>query len=319
MSARADGAAIGVDIGGTRLRAAVVDPTGRVVAREASGRPETEDPDCFRDLLLDELERLAAALGPGLPVGIGVAALVGRDGRLVAAPNLPAAGMNLGRLAAGRLEVPVSVANDATVACLAEARVGAARDADDVVLVTVGTGVGGGAMIAGGLLRGAGGMAAEFGHMVVQDGGRACPCGARGCVEAYASGRAIAARAAELLADGGGPSTLEGLDQVDGLAVSRAADDGDALARRVIDEAGSWLGIGLSDLVNALDPAVVLIGGGAGQALAGRLIPAARRVMEDHVVGTPARALPALLPAALGDDAGVVGAALLALDDHPPR
>jgi glucokinase len=316
---RDGGQAIGVDIGGTRLRAAVVDTTGQVVAREASGRPDTEDPDRFRVLLLDELERLAAALGPGLPIGIGVAALVGRDGRLVAAPNLPAAGMDLARLATDRVGVPVSVANDATVACLAEVRVGAARGVDDVVLVTVGTGIGGGAMIDGRLLRGAGGFAAEFGHMVVEGQGRRCPCGAQGCVEAYASGRAIAARAAQLLADGEGPSVLEQHDRIDGLAVSRAADDGDALACRVIEEAGYWLGVGLADLVNALDPEVVLVGGGAGQAMAERLIPAARRVMEEHVVGTPARKLPALLPAGLGDDAGVVGAALLAMAEQPPR
>lgn len=319
MSVRDRAVAIGVDIGGTRLRAAVVDAAGQVVAREASGRPDTDDPDHFRSLLLDELERLAAALGPGLPIGIGVAALVGRDGRLVAAPNLPAAGLDLCRLTTDRVGVPVSVANDATVACLAEARVGAARGVDDVVLVTIGTGVGGGAMIDGRVLRGAGGLAAEFGHLVVDEGGRPCPCGARGCVEAYASGRAIAARATQLLAEGEGPSSLEEHDRIDGLAVSRAADDGDGLARRVIEEAGHWLGVGLASLVNALDPAVLLVGGGAGQALAGRLIPAARPVLERHVVGTPARTLPALQPAGLGDDAGVVGAAMLALDEHGPR
>jgi len=311
--------AIGVDVGGTRLRAAIVDASGQVVAREASGRPDTEDPGRFRELLLDELERVVDSLGPGLPIGIGVAALVGRDGRLVAAPNLPAAGMNLGRLAADRLGVPVSIANDATLACLAEARVGAARGVDDVVLVTLGTGVGGGAVVEGRLLRGAHGLATEFGHVVVDEQGRPCPCGARGCVEAYASGRAIAARAADLLASGQRSPALEAHDRIDGLAVSRAADDGDDLACRVIEEAGHWLGIGLSGLVNALDPAVVLVGGGAGQALAPRLIPTARDVMERHVVGTPARPLPDLLPAALGDDAGVVGAGLLAMDEHPAR
>lgn len=309
--------AIGIDIGGTRLRAAAVAADGTVVARESAARPEDQaGQDAFIDALLTTLDEVTERLGAGLPVGIGIASLVDRDGRLVAAPNLDVGGVELRRRAVDRLGTPhVSVVNDATAACLAEARVGAAVGHDDVLLVTVGTGVGGGALVAGRLLRGADGLATEFGHIVVHEGGRRCPCGTHGCLEAYAAGRAVGEIAAEWLAEGRTSHALVTERVVDGEAVTRAARAGDEMAIEVIREAGRWLGIGLASLTNVLDPAIVLVGGGAGEAMGDWLLPAARAAYGPRVLGHRRRHLAAIEPAALGDDAGVVGAALLAIDE----
>ncbi len=230
------------------------------------------------------------------------------------APNLGLEAFPMRERVTGVLGRDVVVVNDAAAACLAEARLGGGREHPDVVLLTVGTGVGGGAMVAGQPLRGAHGMATEFGHIVVAEGGRRCPCGTHGCLEAYASGRAVGDIAAERLADGR-TSALAREPVVDGAAVTRAARDGDPLAIEVVTEAGRWLGVGIASLVNALDPGVVLVGGGAGEAMATWMLPAARAAAEPRVLGHRGRTLPAITPAELGDEAGVVGAALLAHDD----
>ncbi len=310
-------AAIGIDIGGTRLRAAAVASDGTVVARESAARPgDGTSQDAFIDALLTALADITKRLGAELPVGIGIASLVDRDGRLVAATNLDVGGVELRRRAVERLTSPhVSVVNDATAACLAEARVGAAAGHDDVVLVTVGTGVGGGALVAGRLLRGATGLATELGHIVVAEGGRRCPCGTHGCLEAYAAGRAVGEIAAERLAEGRTSQALASERVIDGEAVTRAARAGDEMAIEVIREAGRWLGVGLASLTNVLDPAVVLVGGGAGAAMGEWLLPAARAAYGPRVLGHARRNLASIEPAALGDDAGVVGAALLAIDE----
>lgn len=304
--------AVGVDIGGTRLRAASVSADGTILDRQATTRPAADGAEAFGAAVVTALEELVTRLGPDLPVGIGIAAMVDREGRLVDAPNLDVAGLPLRDRVERALGTRAVVVNDATAACLAEARVGAARAHDDVVLLTVGTGVGGGAVVGGEVLRGAHGMATEFGHLVVAEGGRRCPCGNHGCLEAYASGRAVAAIAAEHLADGRSSPALERERVVDGEAVTRAARAGDPLASEVLQSAGFWLGVGIASLVNALDPAVVLVGGGAGAAMQDWLLPAARRSAEPRLLGTGRRPLPPIVPADLGDDAGVVGAALLA-------
>lgn len=309
--------AIGIDVGGTRLRAAIVGADGAVEAREATDRPTGHDTASFGAHLTTAIEDLVRRLDPTLPVGIGIAALVDTSGELVDAPNLDIAGYPLGDRLADALGRTVTVANDASAACLAEARLGAAAGHDDVVLLTVGTGVGGGALVGGRLLRGAHGLGAEFGHLVVEDGGRRCPCGNHGCLEAYASGRAVGVLAASWLDQGRASAALAREPVVDGEAVTRAAREDDPLALEVVEDAGRWLGVGIATLVNALDPAVVVIGGGAGEGLAPWLLPAARAAAEARVVGRHRRPLPSVVPADLGDDAGVVGAALLALDEEP--
>lgn len=307
--------AVGIDIGGTNLRAARVTADGRVLAHTSAPTPsprgdgQTNGGAALVDAILD----VRSALGdPVLPLGIGIAATVDRQGRLTATPNLDAEDVPLGDLLRRAVDQPLRIANDAVAAVWAEHRVGAARGVDDVILVTIGTGVGGGAVIAGNLVEGAHGMATEFGHLVIHEGGRLCPCGVFGCLEAYASGRAFGEIAAERLAEGRGSPALAAGGRVDGVAVTRAAVAGDPLAIEVLVEAGRMLGVGLASLVNALDPELILVGGGAGAAAGTWLLPAAREAMASRVMGHRHRRLPEVRMAALGDEAGVVGAALLA-------
>lgn len=305
--------AIGVDIGGTRLRAASLGADGEVLEHESTARPAGDGAQ-FADQAVTAVVDLVDRLGPDLPVGIGIASVVDDRGWLVDAPNLGVEDYPLQDRVAEAIGHDVVVVNDASAACYAEWHHGAGRDHGDVVLLTVGTGVGGGAVVGGRLLRGAHGMATEFGHVVVNDGGRRCGCGNHGCLEAYASGRAVGELAAEWLSEGRTSAALAREPVIDGEAVTRAARDGDALALDVVHETGRWLGVGIASLVNALDPGIVLVGGGAGAAMEQWLLPAARSASAPRILGHRRRTLPAIVPAALGDEAGVVGAGLLARD-----
>lgn len=303
-------AAIGIDVGGTKLVAAVVDAQGRVLERMRRQTPARAPQD-----LVDEVHGLIADLGGELPIGIGIAGLVTPDGTVRYGPNIGVEDLDLAGALRACTSRAVVVVNDASAATFGEQRVGAARDHRDVVMLTLGTGVGGGVVVGGRLLTGAHGFGGELGHVIVEDGGRRCPCGNRGCIEAYAAGSAIGRRAAQRLADESGPSLLRGVDDLTGRAVTLAARDGDELARDVLVEAGRWLGVGLGGLVNALDPEVVLLGGGAAAQTATWLLPAAREAMAERIIGHAWRTPPRVELAALGDDAGMVGAALLAADE----
>lgn len=305
-------AALGIDIGGTQLRAAVVEPSGRIVDRDRRPTP-AEDPTSLVESLAGVLAEARERHGP-LPVGIGIAGLVTADGTVRYGPNIGIRDLPLAALLHERTDLEVVVANDASVAALGEQRAGAARDHREVVLVTLGTGVGGGVVVRGRLLTGAGGFAGELGHVVVAEGGRPCPCGNRGCIEAYASGSAIGALARDRLVDPTTVSSLRELDHVAGPEVTAAARSGDGVAIEVLTEAGSWLGVALASVVNVLDPEVVLLGGGAAAASSPWLLPAASDSMAAHLVGSRWRTPPPVRLAELGDDAGVVGAAMLALD-----
>lgn len=302
------GSALGIDIGGTRLRAAVVAADGTILERNSRPTPAAE-----ASAVLERLGELIAD-HPGLPVGVGIAGLVDPDGTVRYGPNIGIRDLPLAAELSASSGAEVSVANDASVAALAEQRVGAARGLADVVLVTVGTGVGGGVVSNGSLLLGASGFAGEIGHLIVEEGGRRCPCGNRGCIEAYASGTAIGLMARERLVDQGIDTVLRDHEAPSGVDVSAAAADGDRLAVSVLEEAGGWLGVALASLVNVLDPAIVLLGGGAAQSIGPYALPPARRAMAERLVGSAWRQPPPLEVAVLGDDAGVVGAALLAGD-----
>ena len=307
-----DAHALGIDIGGTQLRTALIDRGGVVIERERHPTP-AEDPD----RLLAALERVLSRVPTTIPVGIGIAGLVTPSGTVRYGPNIGVRELPLARELRQRTGHHVVVANDASVAAFGEQRVGAGAGAQDVLLVTIGTGVGGGVVLGGKLVLGANGFAGEIGHVLVARGGRQCPCGNRGCVEAYASGTAIGALAQERL-DDGAASVLRDADTLAGPDVSRAAAAGDELARAVLIDAGGWLGVALASLVNVLDPQLVLIGGGAADAVAEWLLPAAEEQMHELLLGVRHRTPPTVRLAALGDDAGVVGAALLAADDLAP-
>ncbi|MDQ4131500.1 MAG: ROK family protein, partial [Actinomycetota bacterium] len=259
--------AVGVDVGGTKLLAAAIASDGTIVARERLATPRG-DPE----RLVATIAGAASDLGPGLPLGVGAAGIVSREGVVCYGPNISIRDLDLqGRLTRD-LEVPVLVRNDATVALYGEMQAGAGRGARNVVMLTLGTGVGGGIAAEGRLVEGANGMAAELGHIVVEDGGRRCACGGRGHLEAYSSGMALGVRALELLRETEDPSSLREVTLVDGEAVTRAATSGDELALRVLRESGYWLGVGLTSIVNALDPELVIIGGGAATSAARFLV-----------------------------------------------
>lgn len=307
MSRSTDPVAIGIDVGGTKLVAATVAADGTVqqrLRRETPARDESRLVQVLRELITD--------LGPDLPVGIGIAGLVTRDGTVRYGPNINVHDLALAEALAGTAKEPVVVVNDASAAVVGEQRVGAAQGRSDVVLLTLGTGVGGGIIINGALVTGAHGYAGELGHIVVEEGGRPCPCGNRGCVEAYASGTALGLMARERLVDWSVRSSLREVPELTGKAVTAAALAGDALAQDILHEAGRWLGVAMAGVVNALDPEVVLLGGGAAPQTARWIVPSATGTMVPRLIGHAHRTPPPVELTVLGDDAGMIGAALLA-------
>lgn len=310
-----DGAlAVGIDVGGTHLRAGRVGAAG-VVGPVLRRRSEVEDADALLGALVAVLEELGE--GPGreagaaLPVGLGMAGLVDREGRLRYGPNvgvreLPLAALLRDALGPGRL---VRVVNDASAAVVGEHRVGAARGHRDVVLLTLGTGVGGGVVVDGRLLEGANGFAGELGHLIIHEGGRDAPSGVRGTVEAYTSGSAIARESEEAAAAG-----VPGARALDAPGVLAAAAAGERWALDVLRQVGVRLGIAIASIVSVLDPSIVVVGGGAGDAAASFLLPAARETFAHDLMGAAHRPLAPIVAAELGDDAGLIGAGLLAAD-----
>ncbi len=308
-----DPTAIGIDIGGTQLRAAIVDEGGTILERDRRPTP-ADDPASLVSVLEDLITRIRERAGVVLPVGVGIAGLVTSEGTVRYGPNIGVRNLALGKILGSDLDGHVVVANDASVAALGEQRVGAGQARRDLALITLGTGIGGGLVIDGRLVTGATGFAGELGHVIVDDGGRPCPCGNRGCIEAYASGSALGALARDRLVDPSVASRLRDLDQVSGPQVTSAAEAGDRIAIEVLEEAGHWLGVALASLVNVLDPQIILLGGGAAQAAAPWLLEPARASMVERLVGSHWREAPEVALAMLGDDAGVVGAAFLAGD-----
>lgn len=306
-------AAIGVDVGGTKIAAGVVDG-GRVVAKVRRDTPASTG-DATAVAILEVVEELRAGHDVAA-VGIGVPGLVdaARDDVLLV-PNLVWPREPLAGLVAATTGLPTVLENDGNAAAWAEHRYGAAAGFDDVLLVTVGTGIGGGLVLAGRLHRGSNGTAAEVGHLRVVPGGLPCGCGIRGCWEAYGSGGAMTRRARSAVAAGDADGSLLAAmardRDLDGPLVTAAALAGDDLAVRLLAGTGAWLGQGLASLVAVLDPAVVVVGGGlsdAGDLVLGPL----REALATHLTGASARPAPPVVPAALGNDAGVVGAADLA-------
>jgi len=305
--------ALGIDIGGTQLRAAVVDQHGSIVARDRRPTP-ADDQASLVATVAEVVAAVSERRGETLPVGIGIAGLVTAAGEVRYGPNIGVRDLPLAADLTEQTGTTVVVANDASLAALGEQRAGAGTGVDDVILVTLGTGVGGGLVVGGRLIVGASGFAGELGHVVVSEHGRPCPCGNRGCVEAYASGTAIGALARDRLVDPSTASALRELEDVAGPQVTAAARDGDRIAIEVLEEAGSWLGVALASMVNVLDPALILLGGGAAAAAAPWLLEPTRRTMAAHLVGSGWRQPPPVELAVLGDDAGVVGAGLFALE-----
>jgi glucokinase len=306
---------IGVDIGGTKIAAGVVDEGGEV---QAVGRRSTPKRDA--DAVVDVITELVGSLVRGteeeiLGVGLGVAGFVDAEqSHVLTASNLGWTNEPIRDKLTRRLGLPVVVENDANAAAWGEFRFGAGVGRDDMIMVTVGTGVGGGIVIDGRLQRGAHGVGAEFGHMIVVPDGRQCGCGRRGCWEQYASGSSLVRYAREFAASQRedaalllefGDGTPEG---VQGLHVTEAAQKGDTVALKAFDTLGYWLGLGMADLAALLDPGIFVIGGGVIES--GELILGPTRdTFAQSLVSREHRPLTPIVPALLGNAAGIVGAA----------
>jgi glucokinase len=307
-------ASVGIDLGGTKcLGVAMVD--GAVVAEDRVETPK-EGGEALLETMAELAAGIAAACGSPLTgVGVGVPGLVALDGGLRLAPNLRnAAGLAVRAGLERRLGVPVEVDNDATCAAWGEQQLGVAQGLSDVILVALGTGIGGGIVTQGRIHRGANRFAGEIGHMVVDPSGPPCPCGQRGCWERFASGSglgnlareaAVAGRATRIVDLAGGDA-----ETVRGEHVTLALAEGDAEAEQVIADFAWWVALGLSNLANAFDPEAFVIGGGlivSGEAL---LAPI-RAALAAQLPGFSLRRPIAVLPAALGLSAGAIGAACL--------
>jgi glucokinase len=313
--------AIGVDAGGTKIEGLLVDldQGGEILDRRRADTPATDPEAAARTIV-----RVARDLMAGRDVravGVGAAGLVDGRGVIRFAPNVAWREFPMAERIGQGVDIPVLVDNDANVAAWGEYRFGAGRGATDMLLVTVGTGIGGGIVAGGNLFRGAHGFAGEIGHIIVEPDGPLCGCGNRGCWEQVASGRAIdrmgqqAAQEypASLMVElaGGDPASVRGRH------VTEAAAQGDLVALRIFSEVGRRLGEGIAGLVNVLDPDIVVIGGGAIEA-GDLLLEPARRAFEDSVEAPHDRPIVPILPAAMGNDAGAVGAADLALRELAP-
>jgi len=315
---------IGVDIGGTKIAGGLVDLGGTVLLRarrETPARSSDGIVTAIVGVVADLVDAArAGGLGPVDSVGLGAAGLVDETRSIVRfAPNVDWKEEPLGPQVSAASGLPVVVENDANAAAWGEFRFGAGRDAHTLVAVTVGTGIGGGIIHRDQLVRGSFGMAAEFGHVVRMPEGRLCGCGRRGCWEQYASGNALLREARELAAERRseagillalGDGTPEG---VTGQHVTTAARDGDPVALEAFHRIGTNLGTGLADVAALLDPEVFVIGGGVSEA-GELLLGPARQAFENSLLARDHRPVARVVPAELGNDAGLVGAADLARD-----
>ncbi|MFF5992112.1 ROK family glucokinase [Prauserella flavalba] len=310
--------AIGVDVGGTSVRAGVVDEQGALLDTARTGTPSGEV--ALEDAVTSVIEELRNRHEVGA-VGLAVAAFVRPDRRgVLFAPHLAWRAAPVGDRIAKRVGLPVTLEHDANAATLGEHRFGAARGARVVTLVALGTGIGAGLLLDGRIFRGAHGVAPELGHLCVVPGGRPCSCGKYGCWERYCSGTALAATAIEFLARHPGRSTVLAREiagdpgSVTGRRVAGAARDGDPVAQLAMAELARWLGEGLALVADVYDPEVIVIGGGVSES-APLFLDEAREHYAHAVTGAGHRPLARIRTAQLGDEAAIVGAATLAREE----
>jgi glucokinase len=307
-------AALGIDVGGTTTKGAVVTSEGEVLTRVE--RP-TDVSAATKGILAVVDELLERATGPEMPVaavGVGAAGFVSGS-TVTFSPNLTYDDPNLGEAIGTRTGLVVGVENDANAAVWGESRFGAAVGREHVALVTVGTGIGSGFLVDGNILRGSSGAGAEMGHMIIDPAGPVCGCGAKGCLEQFASGQAIARAARELAAEDPSTAILDLAGSVDAITaehVGRAARNYDEAARSILKRAGTALGVGLSNIVNLFDPELIVLAGSVTRSGEAFLGPARDELSR---LTTVQRRRPMRLAiTTLDGDAGILGAAMLALD-----
>ncbi|MDO8674073.1 MAG: ROK family protein [Dehalococcoidia bacterium] len=310
---------VAIDLGGTRIRAALVNSAGKVLDRRSLPTLAGEGRDSVIERILMAANQIIQTVGSERLSAIGIGApgpLDFRTGVVMSAPNLPGwHDVPLRSIMEASLGLPVVLGNDANLAAFGEATNGAGKGTDNLIYITVSTGIGGGVVVDGKLLLGERGLAAEVGHMAIEAFGPTCSCGNVGCLEALASGTAIARKARERIAAGCQTiiSTLlaEQGGEITARMVVEAAKQDDRLAKEIMEAAATYLGVGVVNLLHLFNPKMVILGGGVSHA-GNLLFDPVKRVVA-------ARAMPAytegltITPAALGDDAGLLGAAALAL------
>ena len=318
-AAATGGLVAGFDVGGTNIRAEVLDGTDAPAAATAKRRACPEIADGIVDVIAamaraieTEYQRTLAA------VGVGCAGLVNRQGTVLTSPNIPGVSdFRLRALLGERLGRPLAVENDATAALRAEMTSGAAAGVNDVLLATFGTGIGAALVADGAIRRGMSGLAGEAGHMIVAPDGPACPCGRSGCWERLASGGALGRVAREAARAGRAPGLLgrvEGrVDDLRGEHVGELAAAGDPVARSLLREVAAWVALGLNNLILLLDPEVVVLGGGLSE-LGEVFLAPVREALEEVYVEQRRRPPVEVRAAYHGDRAGAIGAALMAAD-----
>jgi glucokinase len=314
---------VGVDLGGTKIRAVLADAGANIKTREHQDTCAGEGPEEVTRRIIESIKRLMdSAASPGDIIGIGIAAAGACEvssGVVSSSPNLPGwHDVPLRDIIQLQFGIATYLDNDATLAALGEHRFGAGTGVDNLIYVTVSTGIGGGIIIDGKPYRGASGSAGEVGHMTIDINGPRCNCGNIGCWETFASGTALAGEAVRRIEAGAQTTILslcEGdLNKVSAQAVSLAADRGDALAEELISRTGYYLGVGLVNLVDIFNPELILIGGGLSN-MGQRLLAPALKVVKERAFAVPAEAVRIAI-SQLGADAGVLGAVALVSEER---
>lgn len=318
---------IGIDIGGTKILGVLLDARRSTILERRQIPTPRHDPAALVgavEAIVGDLQSAASGAGGSVAaIGVGVPGLVDNDGVLRYGPNVPGVlDLDLGRALRDRFGLPTVAENDGANAAVAEHRLGAARGSDHAIIITQGTGIGGGLIVNGRLLRGANGFAGEPGHMLVDADGPTCACGQRGCWEAVASGGGLANLARMAIDAGHGARLLElaggNPANVRGEHVTRASDEGDTHADEVIRVFAFWVAQGLGSLITLLDPEVVVLGGGL-IAISERFLDDVRSQVMQRVMGGRHRPAVPIVAAELGTEAGAIGGALVAWDLVAPK
>ncbi|MCL0092022.1 ROK family protein [Dehalococcoidales bacterium] len=317
MTKKSDLPVLAIDVGGTKIITAIISNKGQVMAREYYLTRADEGPESVINRILSAIDHLLNLrnIAPSQLDSISIAAAGAIDferGLVTLSPNLPGwYNIPLRDMVKGKYKVNTWLINDASAAALGEHHLGAGRGVNNLILLTLGTGIGGGIIINDQLYHGPCGSAGEIGHMTIDANGPRCKCGNIGCLEILASGTAVAQEAIRRIGQGESSSLTEvKIENITAETVSIAAQGGDPLALEVISKAATYLGVGMVNLVNIFNPEMIIVGGGMAQ-MGELLLNPARQVVTERAFKLPAQAV-RIVPAQLGDNAGVLGAAIFA-------
>jgi glucokinase len=307
---------IGLDIGGTKIDAGVIEPSGRILKKIRILTNVHEGLDAVVQRIYDAIEKVTDGIKTNIHgIGIGAPGQVDvKNGVVLFAPNLGWKNVNLKKIIYERYNLPVEIENDANCGALAEAKLGAGLGANSLVWITVGTGIGGGIIIDGNLIQGAGFAGGEIGHMTMKKNGPVCGCGNKGCLETLAAGPAIIHQIRKKIIDKTQTVILKMIDNdLNKITVgitANAADMGDSLSLKILSRAGEYLGIGVTNLANILNPEVIILGGGVMEAAGHHLLKIIKDTVQSRALSQAKNNLRIEL-ARLGNDAGLIGASLL--------